>query len=594
MSFLYNLKIISAQKIKMESVEEQDEIQSHKSKSEYLLPNYPQINYYQEKYITIPYENISNQNQFQAITKVFNIDNQNPNILDFTPITNQQIIKQDETSFNNIIHKEKEITENEILINNSLNKETNSENNINGNKFQTGRWSEKEHQKFIEGILRYGNEWKNVQNIIKTRSSTQARSHAQKFFLRLRKTIPQESFNNHDKIFKYIIGSCDKNENNIKLSQEQKDKLMSVIKSNLRTEENINNISINKSDKDILKNGSGLDELNEDEEEDNLGYNKQPESEIFGLQKKMSCDLEINKKRKITFCSRKRRSSNDMSFNSNFNKIFDIKKDINKRSVDLTNENNFILNTSQQIVDNDKNKNNNNTNTNTNNNKTKNIIFNPNPNFIVNKNYINNSFLNKDSESFSQTDLDNIKGKKTNIIIHNTIYNFFISDENNNKTDTNRNNNKFNANNKNKLNNYQNDNSRTVIFKTAMKPQKSNNQNTNSNENEITQTQYNINYILRNKNFFPENTNNNFNQENIFNNSNNFNITNNINNNINNNNNKINEAEQCNPFDINFVNISYNDKKIEEGYFNNNNNDYNERIQTLSDKEKGYTFINEQ
>jgi hypothetical protein len=44
LSFLYNLKIISTKK-KMESVEEQDEIQSHKRKSEYLLPNYPQINY---------------------------------------------------------------------------------------------------------------------------------------------------------------------------------------------------------------------------------------------------------------------------------------------------------------------------------------------------------------------------------------------------------------------------------------------------------------------------------------------------------------------------------------------------------------------
>ena len=33
----------------------------------------------------------------------------------------------------------------------------------------------------------YGNEWKRVQVHIKTRSSTQARSHAQKFFIRLRK-----------------------------------------------------------------------------------------------------------------------------------------------------------------------------------------------------------------------------------------------------------------------------------------------------------------------------------------------------------------------------------------------------------------------
>jgi SHAQKYF class myb-like DNA-binding protein len=54
-------------------------------------------------------------------------------------------------------------------------------------KFNTGRWSSEEHQKFIEAMFLYGNEWKRVQQHIKTRSSTQARSHAQKFFIRLRK-----------------------------------------------------------------------------------------------------------------------------------------------------------------------------------------------------------------------------------------------------------------------------------------------------------------------------------------------------------------------------------------------------------------------
>jgi SHAQKYF class myb-like DNA-binding protein len=56
-------------------------------------------------------------------------------------------------------------------------------------KFNVGRWSDNEHKKFLEAILKYGNEWKKVQNFILTRSSTQARSHAQKFFLRLKKYI---------------------------------------------------------------------------------------------------------------------------------------------------------------------------------------------------------------------------------------------------------------------------------------------------------------------------------------------------------------------------------------------------------------------
>ena len=55
--------------------------------------------------------------------------------------------------------------------------------------FKRGHWSKEEHQKFIEGIFIYGNDWKSVQNHIVTRNSTQARSHAQKFFQRMKKKL---------------------------------------------------------------------------------------------------------------------------------------------------------------------------------------------------------------------------------------------------------------------------------------------------------------------------------------------------------------------------------------------------------------------
>lgn len=55
--------------------------------------------------------------------------------------------------------------------------------------YNTGRWTDEEHKKFLEAILIYGNEWKSVQKYISSRSSTQARSHAQKFFLRLKKNF---------------------------------------------------------------------------------------------------------------------------------------------------------------------------------------------------------------------------------------------------------------------------------------------------------------------------------------------------------------------------------------------------------------------
>jgi SHAQKYF class myb-like DNA-binding protein len=59
---------------------------------------------------------------------------------------------------------------------------------------KNGRWTDEEHVKFIEAIFIYGNEWKKVQNYLKTRTSSQARSHAQKFFLKLRKDLHLDSY----------------------------------------------------------------------------------------------------------------------------------------------------------------------------------------------------------------------------------------------------------------------------------------------------------------------------------------------------------------------------------------------------------------
>jgi SHAQKYF class myb-like DNA-binding protein len=62
-----------------------------------------------------------------------------------------------------------------------------------GNEQKAGRWTTEEHKKFMEGMLYFANDWKKVQNHIKTRTSTQARSHAQKFFLKLSKNFVLES-----------------------------------------------------------------------------------------------------------------------------------------------------------------------------------------------------------------------------------------------------------------------------------------------------------------------------------------------------------------------------------------------------------------
>ena len=67
-------------------------------------------------------------------------------------------------------------------------------NNIDGNdlisyygKNLIGKWKNDEHQRFIEGVKKYGNDWSLVQKYVRTRTIIQIRSHAQKFMKKLKK-----------------------------------------------------------------------------------------------------------------------------------------------------------------------------------------------------------------------------------------------------------------------------------------------------------------------------------------------------------------------------------------------------------------------
>lgn len=45
-----------------------------------------------------------------------------------------------------------------------------------------GRWTMEEHQLFILGLKKFGKNWKKLEGFIETRTSSQIRSHAQKYF----------------------------------------------------------------------------------------------------------------------------------------------------------------------------------------------------------------------------------------------------------------------------------------------------------------------------------------------------------------------------------------------------------------------------
>ena len=49
-----------------------------------------------------------------------------------------------------------------------------------------GRWTEEEHQRLLDALKKYGNQWTKVRAYVRTRSTIQIRSHAQKHFNKLR------------------------------------------------------------------------------------------------------------------------------------------------------------------------------------------------------------------------------------------------------------------------------------------------------------------------------------------------------------------------------------------------------------------------
>ena len=103
-----------------------------------------------------------------------------------TQILNQPIQE------NNNIENNLNTTKNEAGLENEI---KNDENCLGNN----GRWRVNEHMRFLGGCLQYGNNWKKVETYVRTRTSTQIRSHAQKYLKKLEK--------------KYYPNGCAQNQN---------------------------------------------------------------------------------------------------------------------------------------------------------------------------------------------------------------------------------------------------------------------------------------------------------------------------------------------------------------------------------------------
>ena len=200
--------------------------------------------------------------------------------------------------------------------------------------FQSGKWTDEEHEKFIEGILNYGNEWKKVQQIIKTRSSTQARSHAQKFFLRIKKLMKNSEDRNNiysnDKGLEKIISQVLPKKYAKNLTENQREKLLSAISNNIKLEENFD---------------PGYDPDSEPDESDCLDYaNNFNDNSVIIKNNKISFDLSfLNANEDIFMQSnkisigKKRKKSKNKSNKDKIDKLLNIKKEESRRpSFDLT------------------------------------------------------------------------------------------------------------------------------------------------------------------------------------------------------------------------------------------------------------------
>ena len=110
------------------------------------------------------------------------------------------------------------------------------------NDINEGRWSFKEHIKFIKAFVYFGKKYKLTQQYISSRSCKQIRSHAQKFVLRL-KSLKYKDY--------------DFSKSNINSLSDVIDIIQASNKTNIKNKEYIINTLIDISEK-ILKNGENI------------------------------------------------------------------------------------------------------------------------------------------------------------------------------------------------------------------------------------------------------------------------------------------------------------------------------------------------
>ena len=166
--------------------------------------------------------------------------------------------------------------------------------NLNG-----GRWNKEEQFRFAEAVLKYGNDWKQIQRHVYSRNMTQVRSHAQKFLMKLKET----NFMMNQKI-------------NPNLSWT---KIMNYLRANFQYNE-LKDLFFSVEQKEEKKetNGESFHILSENDSFNEIDYEKEEKDEKEALEKFIEC---FNN------------TSEDINLNSSFEDI-SIQEDINRYQKD--------------------------------------------------------------------------------------------------------------------------------------------------------------------------------------------------------------------------------------------------------------------
>ena len=180
--------------------------------------------------------------------------------------------------------------------------------NLNG-----GRWNKDEQFRFAEAVLKYGNDWKQIQSHVYSRNMTQVRSHAQKFLMKLKETnfMMNQKINPNlswTKIMNYLRANYQYNElKDLFFSVEQKDekkvekkKVRKIMnKSNKHKKKNNSEIS-SAGDSNCDTNGESFHILSDNDSFNEIDFEKEEKEKKEALEKFIECfnntseDINLN------------------------------------------------------------------------------------------------------------------------------------------------------------------------------------------------------------------------------------------------------------------------------------------------------------